>query len=196
VSARSLLAGLAMVTLASGCNTSSGGGVGGELVGQPRCSNPAGLVLIAQAVPAATSLPCIEGFPPGWTLSQGEIRTQHASFTLESMLSGLNTAQVLLTPACDIAGATPDPALALDERGTQKYVRETVADPRLGIRLERFFRFPGGCVTYRYEFAPGTPGSTALVLDADLGFLDRAQVVSFVAARTHGLEPCGAGASC
>ena len=59
----------------------------------------------------------------------------------------------------------------------------------------RFYTFPGGCITYRFAFAPGASPVLAAAADTALSFEPRSQLVNFVR-RTEGLALCGQGAAC
>jgi hypothetical protein len=150
------------------------------------------MVLIAQAVPEATALPCITTLPVGWHLGGVHVRGGGASFWPDSQVAGPHAVEATLPPTerCDVGGATPVPS---DEVGMQRYERPEQLRPSL--RTTGTYLFSGGCATSRYEFADAIDPS--LVFDADqaLAFTSRALVVRAVD-RRHGLALCGAGARC
>jgi hypothetical protein len=59
----------------------------------------------------------------------------------------------------------------------------------------RYFTFPGGCVTYRFAFAPSASPALATAVDSVVAFLPRSALVGYVH-RTEGLALCGRGARC
>ena len=59
----------------------------------------------------------------------------------------------------------------------------------------RFCTFPGGCITYRFSFAPGASPVLAGATDSALSFQPRSVLVDFVR-HTEGLALCGRGAAC
>jgi hypothetical protein len=59
----------------------------------------------------------------------------------------------------------------------------------------RYYTFPGGCLTYRFSFAPGASPVLAGAADSALSFQPRSALVDFVQ-RTEGLALCGRGAAC
>jgi hypothetical protein len=59
--------------------------------------------------------------------------------------------------------------------------------------LDRFDVFPGGCVTYRFEFVTGAPPALVFEVNEALGFVPRALGVQLLREEI-GLELCGAGA--
>jgi hypothetical protein len=112
----------------------------------PRCTKVDTLVLMAQSVPSAQRLPCIQVDPAGWTFGDMDIGTGESTFTLDSTDAGLDAVRVTLAARCSTAGATE---VTSDERDTQQFERiESLVD----YRGTRTYVFPGGCVTYRFRF--------------------------------------------
>ena len=146
-------------------------------------------VLMAQSVPSATLLPCIRALPAGWTYGGSDVNSASSRFWLDSDRAGIHAVEVSLTSRCEVAGAL-DVTNSTSETGVRDYIRELVLHP---FSANRYFTFPGGCVTYRYRF--GGTGDAVLALEADeaLTFGPRAAVVAKVH-RELGLTLCGAGA--
>jgi hypothetical protein len=59
----------------------------------------------------------------------------------------------------------------------------------------RFYTFPGGCATYRFNFTPGASPVLAGAAGSALSFQPRPTLVDFVR-RTEDLALCGRGAAC
>jgi hypothetical protein len=146
-------------------------------------------VLMAQSVPSATLLPCIRALPAGWTYGGSDVHNHSSRFWLDSDRAGIQAVEVLLTATCEVAGAL-DVTNSTSEAGVRDYVRELVLRP---FSANRYFTFPGGCVTYRYRFAGAADPVLALEADEALTFGPRAAVVAKVQ-RSLGLTLCGAGA--
>jgi hypothetical protein len=157
----------------------------------PACDDPGGRanVLVAQSVPTATRLPCVESLPAGWTVAGATVRDSGTTFWLDSVLSGVHAVEVTLTETCDTSGAS-EIVPSADEVGARVTVEPTSLDP---YESTRFIEFEGGCVTYRYVFNPGTPATVALEIDASLSFLPR-DAVALAVEVTSGATLCGAGA--
>ena len=103
---------------------------------------------------------------------------------------GRERVTVTLTAACDTSGAQQIPS---DQPGTRRFERPLSLVPQFsGLR---FYTFPGGCVTYRFSFAPGASPVLAVAADSALSFLPRSTLVDYVR-RTEGLALCGRGAAC
>jgi tRNA A-37 threonylcarbamoyl transferase component Bud32/membrane-associated phospholipid phosphatase len=156
----------------------------------PSCGTSNTMILMAQAVPEATFVPCLDSLPAGWDLGGVFIREGEGSFWLHSDLAGSRAVEATLRPEgeCSIDGATEVPS---DEVGTRRYERPEALPP--GLRTTRTYVFEGGCVTYEFDFDDDAP--TDLLFDADraLAFQPRAELVERVDDET-GLSLCGAGA--
>jgi hypothetical protein len=59
----------------------------------------------------------------------------------------------------------------------------------------RVYTFPGGCASYRFDFAPGASALLIPSIDGMVAFMPRSVLVKYVRAR-EGLALCGRGAPC
>src|SRR6266581_5396814 len=71
----------------------------------PECGTGHTMILMAQAVPSATSLPCLADLPSGWNVGGSDILSGRAHFLLNSDRAGNSAVTVTLTRTCDTAGA-------------------------------------------------------------------------------------------
>ena len=156
----------------------------------PSCGTGHSMILSAQAVPSAALLPCIAALPAGWSIGGADIASGHARFWLDSDRAGPGAITVTLTASCDTSGAQQIPS---DQPGMRRFERRLSLAPRFSDL--RFYTFPGGCVTYRFSFAPGASPVLAGAADSALSFEPRRALVEFVR-RTEGLALCGRGAGC
>jgi hypothetical protein len=152
----------------------------------------ASLVLAAQAVPTAVLLPCIEQFPVGWIFGGSEIRSGLVRFWLDSDRAGLEALEVRLTRDCDVSDAVEVTPVAADEVGTRRFEEPISLPPR--FVSNRYYLFPGGCVTYRFAFDTDASPTLAFEIDEALSFRPRSELVERMR-ELVGLELCGAGAS-
>ena len=129
---------------------------------EPRCEREGDeLILLAQAVPTAALLPCVEVLPVGWSFAALDIVDGRARMFLDSDRAGFHAVDVRLARSCDLDGATEVPT---DEPGTRRYERVTIRPNRyVGAR---HYVFGGGCVTYEFDLSG--PGRTALAEEATL----------------------------
>jgi hypothetical protein len=183
---RSLVAFLLAAGLLSSCTVATGGRSevdcpvqGSEL-----------LLLAAQAVPSATLLPCVVAFPAGWSYGGSDVRSGNARFWLASDRAGFRAVEVSLTRSCRTIGAIDMTASTQESGVREELVRTYDLHP---YTADRYFLFPGGCVTYRYRFAAGASTTLALEADQAITFGLRSTLVERVE-EDFGLTLCGAGA--
>jgi hypothetical protein len=146
-------------------------------------------VLMAQSVPSATLIPCIEALPAGWMYGGSDVNDALARFWLDSDRGGLHAVEVSLTASCRITGAV-DVTNSTSEGGVRVYLDEFDLHP---FSANKYFVFPGGCVTYRYRFGSGAEPTLALEADEAVTFGLRTVLVRQVQEEL-GLTLCGAGA--
>jgi hypothetical protein len=156
----------------------------------PECGTGHSAILVAQAVPSAAVLPCVAALPPGWRAGGADITSGRASFWLDSDQAGTHAATITLTAACSTSGAREIPT---DQPGMRRFERPLSLLPRFSDL--RFYTFPGGCITYRFQFPPGVSPVLAGAADTALSFVPRSRLVSHVRL-TEGLALCGRGAAC
>ncbi len=158
----------------------------------PDCGTGRLMVLMAQAVPPATQVPCVASLPAGWQLGGAHVERHDATFWLDSDLGGDKAVTATLVPRdeCDVTGATPVPS---DEVGTERFERPDRLHPEL--RSTRYYLFPGGCVTYEFAFDEGADPTLIFSAEQALAFQPRAALVEHVREAT-GLDLCGAGTEC
>ncbi|MDQ3898723.1 MAG: hypothetical protein M3326_16015 [Actinomycetota bacterium] len=155
----------------------------------PECGAESTVILMAQAVPSATLIPCLEGLPSGWKFGRADVRDGFAEFSLKSDQSGSRAVVVTLTAACDVAGTN---RISTDEDGTTRYEAPITSTQS---PLVRAYLFPGGCTTYRFGKAGGGTAEEVFNAERALSFTARDTLVGHVE-RSQGLVLCGAGARC
>ena len=154
---------LAAGTALTGCASSS------DAV--PGCGDPLRLAIVAQSVPSASYLPCIRDLSPGWTTSGFDPSQDGTSFLLDSDRSLGQPVTIRLTAACQPGGASPSPARA---PGVLTYTRLYSLTPRFAGRL--YDVFPGGCVSYAFDFAGGSQIALMEQFEAAVGLYPRQQL--------------------
>jgi hypothetical protein len=158
--------------------------------GTPSCGTDDLMVLMAQTVPSATSVPCLASVPAGWELDGVHMSRGRGRFTISSDQGGHQTAEASLLPPgeCAVGDAVEAPS---DVVGMRRYERPEQRPPDL--RTTRYYVFEGGCVRYRFNFhGPANPALQASANSA-LSFQSRADLVAEVRAHS-GLRLCGAAA--
>jgi membrane-associated phospholipid phosphatase len=156
----------------------------------PSCGTGHSMILSAQAVPSAAMLPCIAALPSGWSIGGADISSGKVRLWLDSDRAGPAAITVTLTATCGTTGAQQIPS---DQPGMRRFEHPLSLAPRFSDL--RFYTFPGGCVTYRFQFSPGASPVLAGAANSALSFQPRSALVGFVR-RSEGLALCGRGAAC
>jgi hypothetical protein len=197
---------LALLLLA-GCAPGAPGGEGGQGIEgfvvsrQPVCQFRGNvrvplLVLMAQAVPTATQLPCVDldNLTAEWTVSDVFVRNGRARFALDSYRDvDHHAVVVVLERTCRFGKVTRVPS---DHPGIQRY--QEVTEIRSGRRFRGaiYYLFRGGCVTYRLDFRGGEQARPLGDVVLALGFVPRAEVDAALRRDSGGrlsLDPPGGG---
>jgi membrane-associated phospholipid phosphatase/tRNA A-37 threonylcarbamoyl transferase component Bud32 len=152
----------------------------------PTCGTNDVMILMAQAVPTATAVPCIASFPAGWRAGGVKVGRDRGRFRLET--TGHQVEVTVRPPGdCPIGDAVE---VASDELGMRRFERPTQLPPN--VRATRTYLSDGGCVTYEYTL-DDDDASLIVELDEALAFQPRSELVAKVDRRS-GLSLCGAGA--
>jgi tRNA A-37 threonylcarbamoyl transferase component Bud32 len=141
------------------------------------CSELEPLWLMAQSVPSASLVPCVQLVPVDWKVANVAVNNGRSVITLDDR-GGRAAMRAELTAPCDLdlAGATE---VASEQPGAPRYFRIDSAT--------RAYTFPGGCVTQRFRGA----GPSALQLSETastelVGFITREQLRQALARRSDG----------
>jgi hypothetical protein len=196
---RCLLLALAALLVAGCVPVTSGGqsGVDLEASRQPVCELKGTarvplLVLMAQAVPTASQLPCVGRLSAGWSVSDFFARNGRARFALDyDRMMGFHAVQVVLERTCTFGRVTRVPS---DHLGTQRYQEVTEVRPGQRFRGAIYYLFRGGCVTYRLRFTGDEQARPTADVVLALGFVSRDAVAAAVRDYSDGrvtLDPPG-----
>jgi hypothetical protein len=151
-----------------------------------------GVVLMAQAVPTATWVPCMESVPVGWTFAGLEAEAGSARFWLDSDRDGAHAIEVRVTADCDTRGATEIPS---ERYGLSRFERVTQVTPQYLGR--RYYVFPGGCLTVVFALSGDNRGEALALATQSIGVVGReelaAQVHEASGRRLHLDPPAGKG---
>ena len=137
----------------------------------PRCEDPLRLAIIAQSLPTATYVPCLRDLPEGWSSSGFDATQSGTSFLLDSDRSPGRPVQVQLTATCRPGIASPSPPRA---PGVLTYTRLTSVTPRFTGTV--YDVFPGGCVSYAFDFALGSQIALMEQFEGAVGLYPRQQL--------------------
>lgn len=135
----------------------------------PHCQEEGPTIIMAQSVPTAEQIPCLDGLPQGWSLARGDINQSGSTFTFDSDRAGAGAAVLTFGDSCDVADAV---SLRSDFADVERYERNIALDP--SFRSERTYVFDGGCVQWIFDFDRGVSGTLTVGLDERLQFVSRA----------------------
>jgi hypothetical protein len=117
--------------------------------GVARCRADQRLGIVAQSVGGAAYVPCVGTLPKGWDVRSFAVDDDGTDYVLRSDRDP-HDVRVEFREACDVAGAVP---VEPRDEGVRSYQQTASIAPRYAGRL--FDVFPGGCVTYRFDFERG-----------------------------------------
>ncbi len=127
-----------------------------------------GVILLAQSVPSASMVPCVESIPVGWQFAGMEARNGSARFWLDSDRHGLRAIEVVLTESCDTEGATE---IASDRPELRRLERIIQISPQFTGR--RYYLFDGGCITVEFTLTGSDSSEPLAVASQSLGVVSR-----------------------
>ena len=134
---------LLLVLAVTGCGLTAG-------TATPGCGDVERLALVAQSVPTAAYLPCLESLPQGWRTTAFDAADGSTRMSLLSDRAKGRAVRVELVSRCDVTGASPSAPRA---EGVRSYLRLTGLSPTYDGTM--YDVFPGGCVRYRFAFPRG-----------------------------------------
>jgi tRNA A-37 threonylcarbamoyl transferase component Bud32/membrane-associated phospholipid phosphatase len=143
------------------------------------CGDLEPLWLMAQSVPSASLVPCLQVIPVDWSVAEVAVNNGRSVITLDHDRGGKAALVVRLTASCDrdLAGAKE---VASEQRGARRYYRTA---PGFSTR---FYVFPGGCVTQRFRAAAPSAFRLSDTAASEFGFVTRVQLRQALSQRSHG----------
>ena len=140
-----------------------------------------GVVLMAQSVPSASWVPCLEVMPLGWDVAGLDADESSARFWLDSDRDGVHALEIVLTRSCDTAEATEIPS---ERDGMRRWERVTQVTPQyVGTR---HYVFEGGCLSVVFRLSGENRSEPLGVATQAVGAVTRDQVRAAVRDQTHG----------
>jgi hypothetical protein len=145
------------------------------------CRDLEPLWLMAQSVPSASLVPCVEFLPVGWTVVEVAVNNGRSVLTFDHDRAGNSALVVRLTAACAPIGAVAGPSLTPGVRHSQRI------ESRSGAFSATWYdQFPGGCVTSRLHLTTDPNGEFAGQAPHVLGFTTRAELQQALSQRSDG----------
>jgi len=140
-----------------------------------------GVILMAQSVPSASWVPCLETMPLGWHFSTMDVERDAARFWLDSDRDGTHAIEVRLTESCNTDGATEIPS---DRPEMRRLERVTQVSPQYVGR--RFYLFEGGCITVLFQLLGQNRAEPLAVATQGLGVVPRDELREMVRDKSGG----------
>jgi tRNA A-37 threonylcarbamoyl transferase component Bud32 len=140
------------------------------------CGDLEPLWLMAQSVPSASLIPCLQLVPVDWTVAEVAVNNGRSVIILDHDRGGKAAMVVTLTAAaCDLAGAAE---VTSEQRGATRWYRAR--------DNTRAYKFPGGCVTQRFSAAAPSALRMRDTAATELGFVTREQLGQALSRRSGG----------
>jgi membrane-associated phospholipid phosphatase/tRNA A-37 threonylcarbamoyl transferase component Bud32 len=145
------------------------------------CGDLEPLWLMAQSVPSASLIPCLQLVPVDWTVAKVAVNNGRSVITLDHDRAGSGAMVVRLTASCDLAGATE---VTSEQSGARRYLR--VDRNSTEFSATRAYTFPGGCVTQRFRAAGPSALRLSDTASSEFGFITRDDLRQALSQRSHG----------
>jgi hypothetical protein len=136
---------------------------------------------MAQAVPSASLVPCLQNLPAGWTLADVKVQDGRARISFDTDRAGAAAVVMELTASCDLAGAVE---LSSEQPTARRYLR--TERNAAGVSITRAYTFPGGCVTQRLLAPAKSREQLASEASFGLGFTTRQELGQALSQRSGG----------
>ena len=128
-----------------------------------------GVVLMAQSVPTASWVPCLQtSLPLGWGFHHLDARDGVARFWLDSDRDGDKAIEVRLERSCDTSGSTE---IASDRERMHRFERVRQVSPTYAG--ERHYVFGGGCLSVVFRLDGDSPGEALALASQAVGVVSR-----------------------
>jgi hypothetical protein len=151
---------------------------------------PSGMqVLLAQAVPTATAVPCLRSAAGNWSVTAFHAEDGRARVEFSYRYGDDETATVGLAAGCDVAAARE---VSSPFDGVREYHRSATREGRYAD--ETLFVYPGACASLRFALSGSGADLRGAEIAGALGFASRALLDQQVRRATNNhlrLDPAG-----
>jgi membrane-associated phospholipid phosphatase/tRNA A-37 threonylcarbamoyl transferase component Bud32 len=145
------------------------------------CTSREPLWLMAQSVPSATLVPCMQLIPAGLTVVEVRVQDGRSRIAFDTDRAGTATVVVELAASCDRTGAAE---VTSEQPGALRYWRVDHSAPKFSAT--RFYEFPGGCLVERFRSDTAPPAEFASTASLGLGFVTRQELRQMLSQRSGG----------
>jgi hypothetical protein len=143
------------------------------------CDDLEPLWLMAQSLPSASLIPCLQLLPVGWRVAEVAVNNGRSVITVDHDRGGRAAMVVRLTGAgaCNLTDAR---RVTSEQLGARRYVHIDA------FSLTRTYVFPGGCVTQRFRAAAPNAAQMNDTASTEVGFTTREQLRQALSQRSGG----------
>jgi tRNA A-37 threonylcarbamoyl transferase component Bud32 len=145
------------------------------------CTQLEPLWLMAQSVPSASLVPCVQFLPVGWSVAEVAVNNGRSLITMDHDRAGRAAVVVQLTASCDLAGAVE---VTSEQSGARRYLRIDRDAP--GFSATRAYVFPGGCITERLTVPAASGQQLTSETSSAIGFATREELRQALEERSDG----------
>lgn len=146
-----------------------------ERLTAPYCDGGDTIVIVAQSVPTADLVPCLNPLPTGWDVATVSIDQAGTVIRLDSDRAGTHAAVLRFGQTCEVGAAVDAPS---DQTDAERF--EFIERIEPGLRAERYYTFTGGCVWWTFDFDDDTPAALAIELGDTLTLITRQSLIDSV----------------
>jgi tRNA A-37 threonylcarbamoyl transferase component Bud32 len=145
------------------------------------CNDLEPLWLMAQSVPSASLVPCVQLLPVGWQVTRVTVNNGRSVITVDHDRAGKRALVIELTAACDLAGATQ---MTSEQRGAERYWRVDRTAPEFSAA--RLYDLPGGCITEQLTVPAASGQQLTTESSSAFGFVSRQELRRALSQRSDG----------
>jgi tRNA A-37 threonylcarbamoyl transferase component Bud32/membrane-associated phospholipid phosphatase len=146
------------------------------------CNDLEPLWLMAQSVPSASLVPCVQLLPVGWQVTRVTVNNGRSVITVDHDRAGKAAMRVELTAAaCDLAGAEE---VTSEQRGARRYWRVYSTAPVFAAT--RFYDLQGDCITARITVPAASGQQLTTESSSAFGFATRQELREALERRSDG----------
>jgi tRNA A-37 threonylcarbamoyl transferase component Bud32/membrane-associated phospholipid phosphatase len=145
------------------------------------CSSGEPLWLMAQSVPSAALVPCMQLIPAGWRVADVRVQNGRSQITFDTDQAGKAAVVVDLAASCDLSGATE---VTSEQPGARRYLRIDRQSPQFSAT--RLYVFPGGCLVEQFRSGVAKRAEFASSASLGLGFATRQELRQALSHRSGG----------
>jgi hypothetical protein len=168
-----VLAAAALALATGGCGVYVGAQGPDPATTQLRCEQPADdpsgmLVLLAQSVLTAPSVPCLRTATSNWIMTRFDVKDGGAVIEFSNRFGDEETVTIEFHATCDVSGAQE---VSSQHAGMQRYNRPVT---RAGVYADEvYYVAPGACTHLRFHLTGDHPDLRGAEVAGALGFISR-----------------------